>query len=198
MEKKYYELVLEGHYNAIYGLLKGFLLGKNQDWTFYFSKKAGIKIETLGEIIVDWISLKNKVHHIILEENFYEELKKAVEKFNTTRKEESKFVNLKYLKSAQLVKSAQFGFETKTYGRPYAAEIKNLIKKLPEGVELHNYNPIEKENKDAKGVELYAPEHEYTFEASGTLSGNIGELIELRKTLDEHPLVEVEKIQLKF
>jgi len=40
MKKKYYEVVFEGHYNAVYGLLKGFLLGKNQKWKFYFSKKA--------------------------------------------------------------------------------------------------------------------------------------------------------------
>jgi hypothetical protein len=56
MKKKYYEIVLEGHYNAIYGLLKGFLLGKNQDWTFYFSKKDGIRAETLGESIREWIN----------------------------------------------------------------------------------------------------------------------------------------------
>jgi len=198
MEKKYYEIVLEGHYNAIYGLLNGFLLGKNRDWIFHFSKKAGIKTETLSEIIVDWISLKNKIHHVILEDSFYKELKKSVEKTNKSRKEKSEFVNLKYLKSAKLIKKAQFNFHAKTFARQYAGEMKLMVKNLPAGIVLQNYKPVEKEVKDAKGVELYAPEHEYTFEASGTISGSVDKVIALRKKLDDYPLIEADKIQLKF
>jgi hypothetical protein len=107
-------------------------------------------------------------------------------------------VNLQYLKSAKLVKKAQFNFTAKTYGRPYAAEIKALLKKLPAGIELRDYKPLERENRDARGVELYAPEHEYTFEASGTLSGELGELIALRKKMDDHPLIETERIKLNL
>jgi len=198
MEKKYYEIVLEGHYNAIYGLLNGFLLGKNRDWTFHFSKKAGIKTETLSEIIVDWISLKNKIHHVILEDSFYKELKKSVEKTNKSRKEKSEFVNLKYLKSAKLIKKAHLNFKAITYGRQHAAEMKFLLKNIPAGIVLQNYKPVEKVVKDVKGVELYAPEHEYTFEASGTLVGNIGTMIDLKQKLDDYPLIEADKIHLKF
>ncbi|HRZ25688.1 MAG TPA: hypothetical protein P5346_01105 [Spirochaetota bacterium] len=198
MEKKYYELVLEGDYNAINGLLNGFLLGKNHDWTFYFSKKAGVKTETLIEVIADWISMKNKIHHIIMEDVFYKELRKAVEKYNKPLKIKSKFVNLNYIKSAKLIKKAHLNFKAITYGRQHAAEMKFLLKNIPAGIVLQNYKPVEKVVKDVKGVELYAPEHEYTFEASGTLVGNIGTMIDLKQKLDDYPLIEADKIHLKF
>ena len=200
MEKKYYEVVFEGHYNAIFGLLKGFLLGKNQNWKFYFSKHIGAKTETLADKIMDWAVLSNKVHHVVMEADFFNEFKKAITAFNKTktRGEQSKFVHMKYIKSAKIIKKASFDFKAKTYGRPYGEEIKAMLKKLPAGVKLQNYKPKEEIHKSAKGVELYAPDHEYAFEASGTLSGSVMEIISLRKKLDDHPLVETGKITLSL
>ena len=198
MKKKYYEVVFEGHYNAIKGLLQGFKLGKNLKWNYYFSKKLGIQTETLAEKISDWATLSNKIHHVIMDADFFDQFKKAIATYNKTQSKESKFVSTKYIKSTKTIKKASFEFKAKTFGKPYGEEIKDIIKKLSKNLKLANYKPVEKVNKDAKGVELYAPVHDYSFEASGTIAGDLMEVIDMHKKMDYHPLIEVSKIKLSL
>ncbi|MCP4137824.1 MAG: hypothetical protein GY754_43080 [bacterium] len=196
MKKKYYEVVFEGHYNAIYGVLKGFLLASNQHWRFYFSKKYGINKETMMDVLKDWVSLKGKLHHVVMEGEFFESFAKAIDKYNAA--DESSFVNQKYIKSSNTIKDASFEFSAETFGKKYGIEIKAILNKLHEGLVLHDYNPMETVHEDAKGVELYAPDHDYVFEAKGRISGDINELVKFRKVLDDHALVEVKEIKLVF
>jgi len=193
MEKQYYELVFEGHFEAIKGILEGFLLAENQKWKYYFSDKCCIKTETFAEVVLEWITLRTKLHHVIMEGPFYEAFMGALEKIP-----ESSFINKKYVKSAVLINDASFDFKSKAYGKKYGDEIKAMINNLPSGLVLHKYNPVEKEYIEGKGVELYAPEHDYVYEASGTISGDINGLLSYRKLMDDHPLIEVSKIVLKL
>ena len=191
MKKRYFELVFEGHYQTIYGLLEGFILGKGKDWKYFFSKNSGIKTETLSEIIAEWITFKTKIHHAIMEEKFFNEFCASLKQWK-----DHPLINVKYIKSARLILNASFEFQFKTYGRKYGDEIKALLNYLPKELELHNYNPIEKETETAKGIERYAPEHDYIFEGSGTISGEIEELINFRDKLGENPLIETRVIIL--
>ncbi len=191
MTKAYYEVVFEGYYRAINGLLEGFRLGSGNDWDFFFSSDAGIKTETLTEIILEWITLKTKLHHVIMEEDFYKAFSKGV-----SGVKDSKFVSTKYIRSAQKVKEASFNFEAKTYGQKYGNEIKSILNNLPDKLVMHDYNPIEKHRDNAKGAEMYAPEHDYIFEAKGRITGPVSSLVNFRKTLDDHPLIAVKEIEL--
>lgn len=191
MKKRYFELVFEGHYKTIYGLLEGFILGKDKNWKYFFSKNSGIKTETLSEIIAEWITFKTKMHHVIMEEKFFNEFCTSLKQWK-----DHPLINVKYIKSARLILNASFEFQFKTYGRKYGDEIKALLNYLPKGLELHNYNPMEKETETAKGIEQYAPEHDYAFEGSGIISGEIDELINFRDKLGENPLVETRFIIL--
>ena len=184
MKKKYYEVVFEGYWNAIEGLLQGFILGKGKEkeWNYYFSKKTGIKTETLTEAIMEWITLQTKLHHIIMPAELYDAFSSALVK--TTNPE---FADNKYIKSSREIKNASFEFIAKTYGSKYGTEIKAMINNLPKGLEIHNYNPMEKTHEESKGVEMYAPEHHYIFEAEGRISGEI-ELIEVGEAV---PFLEV-------
>jgi len=192
MTTQYYEVVFEGHHKAIIGMLEGFILGSGNDWNYFFSDAVGVKSETFSELLLEWITMRTKLHHVILPEDFAQALQKALEK------KELKHVKKEYVKSSQKIKEASFSFEAKTYGRTYAAEIKALINNLPEGLTLHNYSPVEKVVEDAKGVEMYAPEHDYIFETSGMLKGNIGSLIEIRKKMSAQPLITMKDIEITF
>ena len=188
---KYYEVVFEGHYRAINGLLEGFRLGAGKDWNFFFSDDAGIKTETLTEIILEWITLKTKLHHVIMEEDFYKTFEKGVASVK-----DSELVNKKYIRSSTEIKEASVKFEAKTYGQKYGNEIKAIMNNLPDNLVMHDYNPIEKHRDDAKGAEMYAPEHDYIFEAKGRVTGPIENLATFRKKLDDHPLIAVKEIEL--
>jgi len=193
MSKKYYEVVIEGHYNLVFGVLEGFILGSKKDWKYWFSGDAGIIKETFSEIISEWLSIKTKLHHIIMEEELWKEFDSTLKKHPDKPK-----VNRKYIKSAKLIDTSRFEFKFSAYAEKYGEEIKLLIKSLPDNIILHNYNPQETINEDAKGVEMYAPEHKYVLEGSGTLEGNIADIIQVRNKFNDNPLIETDYIKLFF
>lgn len=186
-----YELVFEGHHKAIIGLLEGFILASGKNWEYIFSDEAGIKSETFAAMLLEWIALKSKMHHVILSEDFAKTVKAALDKKSLVEKGIT-------LKSFLPIKEASFFFEAKTFGKPYADEIKSLLNTLPEGVQLLNYNPVETQDKDAKGVELYTPVHEFMFEATGVIKGDVAALVALRKKFSQQPLIQMRDIEIKF
>ncbi len=193
MNGPYCELVIEGHFNAVSGFMLGYTLGSNSDATYYFSRDVGVKAETLSDIILEWISLKAKLQHVIAREDLCQELRKSLESAP-----ESAPLNSHRIKSAKVIKNAHFNFSFRTYARKYGADIKRRLKERPEGILLTDYEPKEEVHEESKGVELYAPDHDYIFEGKGILAGSIVELIEFRKVLDDNPLINAEEIILEF
>jgi hypothetical protein len=191
MAKNYLEVTIEGDYKAIKGLLEGFLLGSGIEGEYYFCKNSGVESETLMESFKELIHLKN-IHHLIMDAALFTKFSDALKKLK-----EDKFISIKYIKAAKPIKDASFKFIGKTYGKKYGDEIKEMIKNLSPDLKMNDYKEKEEIQKDAKGVELYSPDHDYALEATGRVSGaNIKALLEFRKKLDDHPLVEVEKIIL--
>jgi len=193
MGRKYYEVVFEGKYDVICGMLEGFLLGRGADWKWYSSKESGIETETFTDIIKEWASLKARLHHIILEDEFHNSLQDAVKKRGDLR-----YVKLKYTRSAIEIKNCSFKFTANAFAKKYAEEIKAIISKSSPGIVIENYNPVEEVDESIKGVALYANVHDYTFKCEGNVKGDFGEIIEFRKLLDAHPLVQVGSVKLNF
>lgn len=193
MAKQYSEVVFEGHYSNIRGFIEGFIAGSGKELSFFFSEQAGVKAETMSEVLKEWISLSNKIHHVVMESELFEKIKKSLERLT-----DSDSLNKGSIKSAKAIKTASFRFKFSTYGRKYGEDIKKLLEKLPGGLSLKDYSPVEKIDKDARGVELYSPAHEYTFEGTGVIAGPVDEAIAFRKVLDDHPLVDVTVINLEF
>lgn len=193
MKKRYYEVVFEGSFNIICGMLEGFLLGKDVNWEWYSSKDAEIETETFTEIIKEWASLKTRLHHIVLEEDFHNALQSSLKD-----RSDLKHIKLKYTKSARLIKSCSFKFTANAFAKKYGEEIKALIASPPEGVSIEGYKPVEEFDSSAKGVELYAPVHDYTYKGEGTASGDTGAIVSFRNVLNDHPLVNVSNIKLNF
>ncbi len=193
MSKKYYEVVFEGNFDIICGMLEGFILASDKKWDWFSAKETDIETETLTEIIKEWASMKSRLHHIIMEEEFHLKLQKACTNMGAL-----KYIRPEFTKSAREIKSASFKFDGKAYAKKYGDEIKAILTTLPSGVNLENYKPVENIVKDAKGMELYAPEHDYNFQCDGVAKGEFSGILELREKLDAHPLVEVSKMRLQF
>lgn len=192
-QKKYFEIVLEGKYETIMGMIEGFLLASGKNWEWYTSRKYHIETETFAEALLEWGSLKSHIHHIILEEEFSIELQKMLEK-----RDDLKNLSIDYVKSRKEVKRATFKFEAKAYAKKYGDEIKNILETPREGIKLAEYKPEETIHKSAEGTELYAPDHDYIFTAEGVVTGEFKSVLDFRKILDDHPLVEVSNIRLQF
>ena len=192
-KKKYYELVFEGRYETIAGMLEGFMLASGKNWEYWFSRKVGIETETFAEAILEWGALKSRLHHVVLEKEFHTLFKKMA-----GTRDDLKLIRPEYTKSAMEIKSASIKFRAKAYAKKYGIESKSMLTKPPAGIKLKDYKPEEVIHESAKGVELYAPEHDYEFTAEGIAIGEFRAILDFRKKLDDHPLIEVSTIRLQF
>ncbi len=193
MEKKYYRAVFKGKFDVICGMLEGFLLGEGAEWEWYPYRESVIESGSFSEKILELLPFSAGQHHIVLEEKFHNALQNMLK-----NKSDPRYRRLKYTKAAAEIKSCSFGFTAAAYAKKFGDEIKALIEAHPAGITITGYNPVEDIDDSAKGVELYSPAHDYTFKCEGTASGKFGEIFPFRKKLEEHTLIEVSNIKLKF
>ncbi len=193
MAKTFYEIVVEGNYNFVYGMLEGYKLAAGKNFVYYLSQQVNVKATTLTEMLKEWLTLKSKLQYVIIEANSWKKLEAAVKK-----QPENSIINKKYIKSVKKIESASFEFNFECYAKKYGDQIKSILKSLPKSLKLVDYTPKEEVHKDAKGTELYAPDHEYSFKGKGKLIGDIETIIEFNKKFDEHPLIDVSSITLRL
>jgi len=193
MAKTFYEVVLEGHYNFVYGMLEGYKLAAGKNFIYYLSQQVNVKATTLSEVLKEFLTLKSKLQYVIIEANSWKKLEAAAKK-----QPEDSVISKKYIKSVKKIESASFEFNFEAYAKKYGEEIKKILKSLPKSVKLVDYAPKEEMHKDAKGTELYSPDHEYSFKGKGRLVGDIETIIEYNEIFDEHPLIDVTAITLQL
>jgi hypothetical protein len=191
MGSGFVEVVFEGHYNTVRGYVEGLQDGMGTSGKFFFSAETGIEAETLSELIREWVSLGHKLHHVVMEEELFNKIRDILSKKN-----QDAVMAPNSIKSLKIVKGAAFAFEFEAYAQKYADEIKALLDGLPEGVSLRDYQPEEKINHEAVGVELYTPAHDYIFRGKGSIGGPVEQVIAVRNVFLGHPLVDVKKVIL--
>lgn len=84
------------------------------------------------------------------------------------------------------VEDASFSFETEAFSRPKAEEIRNALHRdIPPGISLVDIRESGEADPEAKGVELYAPAHDYIYRASGSFHGALPGILEMHRRLEE-------------
>ncbi len=182
MTAKYVQVVFEAKEEFIRGYLQGFMAGKGATWRYFFNHNAGIKAESLKEKIREWTSLSDKYQYLILPQELYDGVKQS---------------GLQVL-SSQPVAAGKFSVTVKCACAKETQEIKKIIAEKPADLQTLDWQEDEKTDKKAHGVELYTPAHEYTCEASGSFAGEIETVIEFRRKLAEHSVVDARQIELEF
>ena len=77
-------------------------------------------------------------------------------------------------------------------------ELKELFGRLPEGLQIEDYEPKETMYPEGKGVEAYAPLHEYEVKAGGRVYGFAGDVIDLYSRAERYDMVELGDINLEY
>ena len=86
------------------------------------------------------------------------------------------------LESVREVTGARFVFSAEAYSKDVGAVIhQNLFGEVPEGVTYANREESEEMDPEARGAELYAPMHDYTYKAGATVSGPFPSILELHR-----------------
>jgi len=163
MNQPFYEIVIEGPFMLVKGFVVGFLAGVKPDGEYFFHRKAGIRRETLKGFLREFFELDNHVH-LCLEPDLIERFKKAAELYKTK-------TGMK-IESIKPIKSASFTFAYEFFNEDLANKARDMLTKLPKNVELKDYFPFVEKDIEARGVEAYAPLHDFTSRAKGKIEGD--------------------------
>jgi len=189
MEKKFVELVIEGPFILVKGFLMGFIEGLNEKPVYFFSRRSGIRTETLGEAVKEWLGFENLVH-LCLEEPFASKFAKAIK--NTHHKIAME------VNSTKEIKSASFSFEANFYNEKQATRFKKLLDSLPEEVFVDSLKEEQFVDEVEKNRGVYAPEHDFEYSASGKVVGKFDIVVNLYLQHQKEPMIELSEVFLNF
>jgi hypothetical protein len=191
MGKKFYELVIEGPFLSIKGFIHGLRAGSGVAGAAWFSREEHIKAETLAEQLMEWTHLHETLCHLVVEEGLLGLIEAGVR--NTTER-----LKLQ-VRSVKLVESASFAFHYEVFARHYGEEIKKVFNALPSELKLSaDYQVKEEIDPSGKGLEAYAPCHEYRCQGRGSITGPIDAVVSFYRKVEEYGLIKKEPILLQL
>jgi len=191
MTKSYYEVILEGSFDLIKGFVLGYLEGSGIKGEAIFGREHHVENESKFGQLMRLIHVKGNKVHLIVGAGLHNLLKDAV----SNRQDK---LDIKIL-SVRKIADAHFDFAYKAFAKEFGDKLKELFENMPKGLELGpGYEPKETITPEAKGIEAYAPLHEYEIKANGRVHGLIKAVINFYGEVEHNPLVELGDIKLEF
>ncbi|HPF35789.1 hypothetical protein KDK88_04530 [bacterium] len=184
----FYELILTGPEDLVHGYLTGLMIGAGVDGLLIHGPEEEIEGPGFGEKLKQALRVHVHENQVIVDG----ETRGLVKKFAKRMFAETGLE----LTSDRKVRKARFEFRFKAYAPRYGQEIKALLKSVPKGVTLSSLDIKENVDPSAKGVEAYAATHDYEIKGSGTAHGRFDTVLETRRIMDTHPLIEVTDLVL--
>jgi hypothetical protein len=182
----HYELLVKGHEEIIYAYLNGYMAGKKVKEGVILCNECPFQIHEFRELI----RYHGGVVHIVvragLRQTVLSALRSAPASYGFEIKKDRKITN------------ASFEFKFETVSKKVAGGLKRMFTQMPAGLKLTDFEPEEKFDPDAAGIERYAPAHHYKYEGSGTASGNVELLLDFHRRLSQNDFVELEEIVLEY
>ncbi len=184
----FYEVVFRGKPKVVRAFLEGLIMGSDTDATIIYSYLEGIHHEGKAERMAEMVGIRSADVHVIVDRGTSDLLKKLKRRI-------VKNLGLE-ITSHRHVRSASMSFEFQTYAPRYHQQIVGLLDKLPTGLRLDGYKVDVERNPDAKGIEAYAPVHDFCSEGSGSVVGAIDQLVAFKVRCLEFPLIKTEDVML--
>lgn len=160
---KLYEIVVAGQEEVVYGLLRGLAMGREKNESVYRCSEYDIQTSHHDQSIAEKLGFGKKYSNFIVEESM---LEKATESLTAFAEEVEISVE-----SFFEVTGLSFEFEMKIYSEELGDSVKSIIQERNSAIQLAGYDPEEIIKEGAEGAELYAPEHDYTLQGKGDVSG---------------------------
>jgi len=184
----FYEVVFRGKPKVVRGFLHGLTLGANPDAQVFFSFTDGINHEGKVERFVEKVGLRNPEVHVVVDAETSRIIKSLAKRIVQQTGLE--------IVTHRRVKSARLPFRFHAYTPKLDDEILALVKKIPAGVKLKDFRHNVTSDPASKGVEAYAPAHDYEATGEGELVGPVDLLVDLRRKMHDIPLIEDQDIEL--
>jgi hypothetical protein len=183
MAVTYYELVIKGNGKLLKGFVRGYEVAKNIKRGLLLCSNYPINTHHLKNIL----TFKGDHLHLICGVRVRPGFLAAIE--------QAADLDFEVVSDDEMHRTS-FEFEFETFNKEVASDIKRILRTLPAGLEVVDFEREETTDPDAKGVEIYSPVHDYTFKGKGTVAGDVEKLCAFHAKLAEHEFFEVEDIRL--
>lgn len=191
MNPTYFEVTVEGSHDLLKGFVIGFLEGRGISGETFFGDDYELDEENPLQLLFRMMGNREESTTVIVEAELRSQLREALQ-----RRKDS--LPLKVV-SVREVMGATFGFSVKTYSRDVGRSLRDLFSSPPEGVAVEPpFAPEEKIDPDGKGVEAYAPLHEYEMRWKGRVSGAIRETFALYHKVGRFEVVKLGDLHLDY
>jgi hypothetical protein len=192
MSQQFSEVVIDAPFLLVKGFLMGYMQGRGSEFPYFFHHKHGIKHETLGEIVKEALHLECHTRLCLPDAiipGFREALAAVHDRIHTL------------ILSEKAIKRASFSFSYHIYSEERSGPCKDVLKTLPEGVELQNYRPAELRSSTPVGVAEFSTINQYCYEGSGMIAGDFEGVMAVYLKIKRHSLCDavlVSEIELAF
>jgi len=96
------------------------------------------------------------------------------------------------------VRAAGVTFRAEMFSRTQADGLRHALRTaVPEDTRVENLKESEDVHPEARGVDLYAPVHDYIYRASGRIAGAFPGVLEMRRRLGDMEFVDVGRLHLE-
>jgi hypothetical protein len=167
------EIIIEGPKAAATAFVAGFLAGRGKATEeVVWEHEVGMTVDSMVGRIAAVFSAER--HH-----GLYAPAALAGEIANAI--EESGIAAELALERRRELERVTFEFEAEVFSEELAAELRGLLEDLPEGTAIEDLQTGQEVHPEAGGVELYSPQHDFTFRISGRVRGDGTALLLLRR-----------------
>lgn len=189
-DRAFNEVVFQGKPKVVRAFLSGLLLGAGRKATIYYSFLDGVQHEGKAEKLAEIIGMREGDCHVIVDAETAAWLKGMA-------REIAAETGLT-IATNRRIRSATMELKYHAFAPRYEDEIMAVLNALPAGLKLAGYRREVRTDPRAKGVEAYSPAHEFEAKGSGTVTGAVDQVIELKRRLAAFPLLKAEDIELKL
>jgi len=188
MAAKYWELVIDGPKGWDLGFLRGYLSGKGLDGNLVDLEEEGFDCEPYREKIRELLNPEQDTLHVAVPEGALDGVTEALGESAAAGRPMT-------LRHRRPLSGAGFGFSLRVYSREHGARFLAFFRNLPAGARLVEEEPLrEKQDPDSKGVELYAPSHDYELTGRGRVEGAFDAVLEAYRFCRREDLIHQEQI----
>ncbi len=189
MPEQFYEISIEGPTGRTLGFVQGFLTARGEGGRILDAYREGFDCESLRERIRELFHPSKQTYHLLVPADLVPTVDEAV------KEGKNRGMEIEVMER-RLLSGARFSFSFETFSRDHGATLRALFEAPPQGVTIDDLQIEETLDPEAKGVEAYAPAHEYQLEGKGTVRGALRAVLALHKRARGQELIKESKLEV--
>jgi len=158
-----HKLIIEGPVRMVKGFVAGVLYGSGDEPEFLrWGDDEGYRTESFLEHLQEWVGLKEHLVHLVTDPKSAARILTALESNHGLPMK---------VRLDKGVMAGRFTFSYEVFAPIYAKKIHDIVDHPPQGVVVSGLDPEVTEHPDAKGPEMYSPDHHWAEKGTATVEG---------------------------